>query len=184
MYYKKIVGEHLYLSPTDMELESAILTRWWNEDQEIADNNGFFNQLLNQEKVAEMLQKWNEGPFVFSVVEKAGNAFMGHISLFNIGRHELYATMGIYIGADYRHRGYGREAMKLFIDYIFQTQRFQALHLEVFDFNRRGVQIYQSLGFNECGRWHQALYHNGTLHDIVMMELLRGDWAKQRSTAH
>lgn len=180
MYYQKIVGEHLYLSPMNIETEKKILTKWWNEDQEIAFNNGFYAQLLNEDKVEETLRKWNEGPFVFSVVEKGSDAFMGHISLFNIGHQDQYATMGIYIGAPYRHKGYGRAAMTLLVDYIFRSQRFQALHLEVFDFNQRGYGIYQSLGFDECGRWHQSLYHDGTSHDIILMELLREDWMKHR----
>ena len=72
---------------------------------------------------------------------------MGHVSLFNIGHQDQYATMGIFIGADYRHQGYGREAMTLLMDYIFQSQRFQALHLEAFDFNQKGISLYQDLGF-------------------------------------
>lgn len=179
MYYKKLVGTHVYLSPADSAKETPILTRWWNEDQEIAANNGFYDRLLDEAKVAEMLQKWQESSLIFAIVEKASDTFMGHISLFDIGRHEQYATIGIYIGEDYRHQGYGQEAMQLLIDYLFQTQRFLALHLEVFAFNERGRKIYRQLGFQECGCWHQALYHNGEAQDIVMMELLRSDWLKR-----
>ncbi len=179
MYYQKIVGKCLYLSPMNIENEKGILTKWWNEDQDIAYNNGFYAQLLDEEKVMEILQKWHEGPFVFAIVNKESNEFMGHVSLFNFGHHDQYATMGIYIGPDYRHCGYGREAMTLLIDYIFQTQRFQALHIEVFDFNQRGYGIYESIGFRECGRWHQSFYHGGLSHDIILMELLREDWLKR-----
>ncbi len=180
MYYKKIVGEHIYLSPMNVEAEKEILTKWWNEDQDIAYNNGFYAQLLNEGKVTEILQKWNEGPFVFSIIRKDQDEFMGHVSLFNIGHQDQYATMGIFIGADYRHQGYGREAMTLLMDYIFQSQRFQALHLEAFDFNQKGIALYQDLGFKECGRWHQSFYHCGAAHDIVMMEILRKDWENRR----
>ncbi len=175
MYYKKLMGEHVYLSPIDIENEVKPMTKWLNEDEEIAYNNGFYGNLLGEGKIQEMMSKWNEGPFIFSIVEKEEDTFMGHISLFNFGPHEQYATLGIYLGKEFRHHGYGTEAMKLLIHYIFNTQRFNAIHLEVFGFNSKAYRSYERLGFKECGRWHKALYHQGESHDLIMMELLRED---------
>lgn len=176
MYYKKLIGDRLYLSPMDIEHETPILTKWLNEDQDIAYFNGFYGSLLGEQKTSEMMNKWNEGPFSFSIVSLENHAFMGHISLFNLGSHEQYATMGIYIGREYRQCGYGKEAMKLLIDYAFNTQRFNAIHLEVFGFNQNAFETYKKFGFKECGCWHHCLYHNGKSHDIILMELLREDY--------
>lgn len=175
MYYKKLVGEHLYLSPIDLENEVMPMTKWLNEDEDIAYNNGFYGSLLGEGKIQDLMSKWNEGPFIFSIVNLKDNAFMGHISLFNFGPHEMSATMGIYIGKEFRRHGYGQEAIRLFIDYIFNTQRLNAIHLEVFGFNMHAFKTYEKLGFKECGRWHKALYHQGKAHDIILMELLRED---------
>ena len=38
MYYKKIIGDHLYLSPMDIDHEADIMTKWLNEDQDIEFN--------------------------------------------------------------------------------------------------------------------------------------------------
>ena len=176
MYYKKIVGQHLYLSPMDIENEAEIMTRWLNEDRDIAYFNGFYGSLMGKDKISDMMSRWNEGPFVFSIVSLEDKSFMGHISLFNIASHELYVTMGIYLGEQYRHKGYGSEAIKLLCDYIFDTQRFNAIHLEVFGFNAHAVNAYKKAGFVECGRWHKALYHLGEYHDIILMELLKDDY--------
>lgn len=176
MYYKKLIGNHLYLSPIDIEHETPILTKWLNEDAAIAYFNGFYDRLLDEQKTNEMMSKWNEGPFFFSIVLHENNTFIGHISLFNFGSHEQYATMGIYIGNEYRQHGYGKEAIKLLIDYAFDTQRLNAIHLEVFGFNQNAFEIYKKMGFKECGRWHHSLYHKGMSHDIILMELLREDY--------
>ncbi len=173
MYYKKLVNDHLYLSPMDIENETAIMTTWLNEDQDIAYFNGFYGSLLGEEKTHELLNKWNEGPYSFSIISRQENAFMGHISLFNFDSHEQYATMGIYLGKEYRHQGYGKEAMELLIEYAFSVLRLNAIHLEVFSYNTHAIEVYQKMGFVECGRWHQARYHLGKSHDIVLMELLR-----------
>lgn len=173
MYYKKIVGEHLYLSPADLDHEAAIMTSWVNEDQDIAHCNGFYGALLGKEKTMNMMNKWNEGPFLFSIVQKETDEFMGHITLFGIDEHEEYATMGIYLGKEFRGHGFGQEAISLLVDYAFHTQRFHAIHLEVFSYNERAVAAYKKIGFVECGRWHQVHYHLGEYHDIILMELLK-----------
>ena len=175
MYYKKIIGDHLYLSPMDIDHEADIMTKWLNEDQDIAFNNGFYGSLLGKEKIVEMMNKWNEGPFSFSIVSFDKNEFMGHISLFGMDAHEQYATMGIYLGKEYRRHGYGKEAIQLLVNYAFNTQRYNAIHLEVFGFNTHAVETYKKLGFVECGRWHKAKYHLGEYHDVILMELLKQD---------
>ncbi len=176
MYYKKLVGERLYLSPIDIENEVKTMTKWMNEDEDIAHFNGFYGSLLGEEKVREMMSKWNEGPFIFSIVSQEKNEFMGHVSLFGMDSHEQFVTMGIYLGKEFRHCGYGQEAIRLLLRYIFDFQRFNAIHLEVFSFNKNAIKAYQKLGFKECGRWHKVKYHQGQLHDIIMMELLREDF--------
>lgn len=173
MYYKKLVGEHLYLSPIDLENEVKLMTKWLNEDEDIAYNNGFYGSLLGEEKIQNMMSKWNEGPFIFSIVNLKDDSFMGHVSLFDFGPHEQFATMGIYLGKEYRHQGLGQEAIRLLIQYVFATLRLNAIHLEVFSFNSHAIRSYEKMGFKECGRWHKALYHQGKSHDLIMMELLR-----------
>ena len=175
MYYRKLVGEHVYLSPVDIEHETKILTKWMNEDEELAIYNGFYGSLLGEEKVKEMLIKWNEGPFLFSIVNNQTNEFMGQISFFGIDAHEQYATMGIFLGKEYRKKGYGKEAMHLAIDYLFNTQRYHAIHLEVFSYNQNAYEMYKKMGFVECGRWHKVKYHQGISQDIILMELLKED---------
>ena len=176
MYYKKLVGNKVYLSPMDIDYEVPMMTKFMNEDMDIAYFNGFYDSLLGEDKVRELLMKWNEGPFAFSIIEKDTNAFMGHVSMFNADSHQQYITLGIYIAEQYRGRGYGKEAMQLAIDYAFNTQRYHTIHLEVFAYNTKALEIYKKLGFKECGRWHKARYHMGESHDIIMMELFREDW--------
>lgn len=176
MYYKKLVGNNVYLSPIDIENETPIMTKWLNEDQDIAYFNGFYGSLLGEEKISEKMNKWNEGPFMFSIVSLKDDSFMGHISLFNIDTHALHATMGIYLGSEYRKKGLGKEAMQLLIDYAFNTQRYNAIHIEVFGFNENAYHVYQKFGFKECGRWHNSLYHQGKYHDIILMELLKENY--------
>ena len=63
-----------------------------NEDEELAIYNGFYGSLVGEEKVKEMLLKWNEGPFLFSIINLETNEFMGQVSFFGI--YEMYKKFG------------------------------------------------------------------------------------------
>lgn len=173
MYYKKIKGNLVYLSPMDLKNEAKIITQWINEDEDIAYFSGFFNSLLGEEKTEKMIEKWNEDPFSFSIVDMKDHEYVGNISLFGFDSQKMVATLGIFIGKPYRGRGIGQEAIKLIIDYAFNSLNMRAIHLEVFAYNEKAYSVYKKLGFVECGRWHESRYHQGKYHDVILMELLR-----------
>ena len=70
MYYRKIEGDKIYLSPMDKKNEIPLLTRWFNEDPSIACNNGFISSVSNEEDISEMVDKWNESGMIFSIINK------------------------------------------------------------------------------------------------------------------
>ena len=43
--------------------------------------------------------------------------------------------------------GFGTEALKKFIDFIFKDENIRSISLTVFDFNQNAKQIYDKLGF-------------------------------------
>lgn len=178
MYYRKLCGNDIFLSPIDLENEYRILTQWVNEDDSIKNGNGFFAKILDENKIKEFLTTWNEGPCMFSIVTN-DNEFVGHITLFNFHQTN-YATLGIYIGPYYRNLGYGSQAMHLLLDYAFNQLNLHSIHLDVYEFNQDALRLYQSMGFTICGNYTDAIYHNGKYWSIILMELLKKDYLKER----
>ena len=168
MYYKKLKGEKVYLSPVDITNETPLMTKWLNEDEDLVYQNGFYRSVFNEDKTKALLEKWNEGPYMFSIVTN-DDEFIGHISLFNMTTYSV--TLGIYIASEYRHHGYGTEAMKLIKDYIFNELGYKNIHLEVFSYNKRAIKFYLALGYEICGIWHDERYAHGEYHDIILMEM-------------
>ena len=173
MYYRKIEGDKIYLSPMDKKNEIPLLTRWFNEDPSIACNNGFISSVSNEEDISEMVDKWNESGMIFSIINKKTNEFMGHVSFFGADGNKTFITMGIYIAEEYRQNGYGLEAIELSTDYMFRFQIYKSIHLEVFSYNDGAYKLYQKAGFKECGRYHNSRSFNGKYYDIILMELLK-----------
>ena len=48
MYYKRLIGTNIYLSPSDKENEKNILIKWFNEDTDIINNNNFSRLLVSE----------------------------------------------------------------------------------------------------------------------------------------
>jgi RimJ/RimL family protein N-acetyltransferase len=69
------------------------------------------------------------------------------------------ARLGITIGADYVSRGYGSEALHLFLDSFFGSMGFEEMKLDVAATNLRALRIYRALGFREVGQHYRPADH-------------------------
>ncbi len=101
----------------------------------------------------------------------------------------------IALGANARNRGVGTEATRLhlpapatsdrIIDYVFDViddPSVNRISLEVFDFNQRGLAVYEKVGFVREGVLRDALFWQDDFHDAIVMSILRRDHDLARST--
>jgi diamine N-acetyltransferase len=82
----------------------------------------------------------------------------------------------------YLGQGYGREAVRLLLDWGFRIQNWRKIWLSVLGSNERALRSYRAVGFVEEGRQRQHDYHNGAYHDLVLMGVLRDEWLAARTT--
>ncbi|MBU0494717.1 MAG: alpha/beta fold hydrolase [Chloroflexi bacterium] len=82
------------------------------------------------------------------------NQVIGELSLRQI-RLGQEARLGITLGADWIGRGYGTEALRVFIPYYFNILQFQQLLLDVAAANIRAVRCYENLGFQHVGEFRR-----------------------------
>lgn len=73
-------------------------------------------------------------------------------------------------------QGYGQEALTLLLDYAFLELNLHRLSLRVFSFNDRAVKLYKSLGFQHEGTCKEAIFRNGTWHDIELFALFQRNY--------
>ncbi|MEC5425841.1 GNAT family protein [Virgibacillus sp. C22-A2] len=102
---------------------------------------------------------------------------IGITSLINIDQKNRNAECIIDIGKkDYWGRGYGKEALKLLLDYAFLEMNLHRVSLRVFSFNERAISLYSRIGFKNEGVSRQSLFRNGSWHDIVHMGILQHEY--------
>ena len=170
-YFKKLVGENIYLSPMNTE-DYEKFTEWMN-DFDTTDYLGrsCFNTTLEGEK--EYLEKHAKGEMQFMIVRLEDDIAIGTISLDNICNINRRATLGIFIGdKSGRNKGYGTEAIRLMLDYGFNYLNLNNIKLDVLEFNKRALACYKKCGFKEYGRRRKANFLNGKYYDTIEMDIL------------
>src|SRR5712692_4136159 len=81
---------------------------------------------------------------------EADGKFIGQCGLFNFDQMAATCELGITIGdRDYWGRGYGREAIRLLLDYAFRLRNFRKVWLRTQANNERAIRAYQACGFVE-----------------------------------
>lgn len=177
MYYRKIVGERIYLSPVD-PADAAIYTRWMN-DPEVTLGLGNFDRVyteISERAILEDMAK-DAKNLSFAIVDKTGDRVIGNCGLFALDATRRIATIGIFIGeASHLSGGYGTEALALLIDFGFRSLNLHNLNLFYFSYNVRGERAYRKLGFQEVGRRREAIRYHGKYYDEVMMDLLEEEF--------
>jgi diamine N-acetyltransferase len=74
-------------------------------------------------------------------------------------------------------RGYGRAALRLAMAQAFEEHDAHRLWLDVKPHNERARALYRSAGFVEEGLLRDALYYGGRFESLVIMSILRPEWA-------
>lgn len=168
-YFKKLIGENIYLSPINKE-DYEKYTEWIN-DLDISLKLGNAHQIYTLKKEQEILEEISENSF--AIILKEDDKLIGNCGLINIEQVTRKAELGIFIGEkEYWNMGYGTEAINLLLDYGFNLLNLHNIMLEVFAFNKRAIECYKKIGFKEIGRRREAREIAGKRYDEVFMDML------------
>jgi len=101
---------------------------------------------------------------------EADGLFIGQCALFNFNVIHGTCELGITIGDhDYLGKGYGREAIRLLLDYAFRLRNVRKVSLMVNSTNARAMSAYAACGFKEEGRLRRHVWSDGEYIDLVSM---------------
>lgn len=103
-----------------------------------------------EEEWKEWYEDWiDQEPerFYAYVMRKADRVFIGEVCLHHHGSDDFH-EMGIVIEAAYRGKGYGKQALRLLLQYAFETMHVKAVH-NTFETDREGgaMALHISCGF-------------------------------------
>ena len=86
-------------------------------------------------------------------IETPDGVHIGNCTCYNIDTLHNEAELGIMIGdRDYWGKGYGADAVKTFMQFIFDELGMKRICIHTLDWNIRALKCFEKSGFTECGR--------------------------------
>lgn len=178
-YFKKMIGDRIYLSPkgtSDEEIEK--FTEWMNDFQ-VSDYIGRSSQITTicgEKEYLENAAKDSENRN-FDIIDLNNNKLVGTVGLSKFNCIERSAVLGIFIGeADYRSNGYGTEAINLLLEYGFKYLNLHSISLTLLSVNERAHRCYLKCGFKDTGKNREAIFLNGKYYDKLHMDILENEF--------
>jgi len=175
-YFKKVIGERLYLSPINKD-DVEIYTKWLNDYEVSGPLANLYAQtisLVSEQKALESLTSDGQN---YAMVLHDNDTLIGNISLQYIDNISRRADIGLFIGErDHRNKGYGSEALRLILGYGFKTLNLHNIMLRVDSDNEIAISCYKKVGFREFGRRRDAQFKDGKYIDVVYMDILDTDF--------
>lgn len=170
-YFKKLLGEKIYLSPRNTE-DVEKFTEWMN-DFHTTDYTGRSAYIITLEGEKKYFEENIDKNYNFFIVTLDTDKLIGTVGLEDYNAINRTATLGIFIGdKEVRNKGYGTEAIRLILDYGFNYLNLNNIKLDVMEFNERAIACYKKCGFKEYGRRRKAEFVNGKYYDRISMDVL------------
>ena len=175
----QIYGERIRLRAPERN-DIPMFVRWFNDAEVTAGLSLFLPMSLAQEEqwFENMLKlPAVEHPMVMEVQQGDDWLAIGNVGLMAFDNVARSAEVGIVIGEkEYWDQGYGSETIKVLLKHGFETLNLHRIFLRVTSFNERAVHAYEKIGFVHEGRLREAVYYQGTYHDMLRMSVLRHEW--------
>jgi RimJ/RimL family protein N-acetyltransferase len=175
MYFKKLIGSKVYLSPIDKN-DYLKYTQWVN-DMEVGLGMLFAFKQIDEESEKNALERLTKSEFNFAIIDIEKDQVIGNIGFPHIDYINHSGEAGIFIGdKNYWGSGYGTEALSLLLDFGFNILNLNSIHLKVYSYNNQAMKCYHKVGFKEAGRLREAKIIGGCKYDEVFMDILANEF--------
>lgn len=178
-YFKKLVGDRIYLAPKgSSEEEIEKFTEWMNDFQ-VTDYTGRTSQITTYDGEKQYLENVarDASNRSFNIVEIETDKLIGTVGLEHFNWIERSAVLGIFIGEkDFRSNGYGTEAIKMILEYGFKYLNLHSIRLDLLSINERAHKCYLKCGFKDTGANREQIFLNGKYYDKLHMDILEKEF--------
>ncbi|MDT3427250.1 RimJ/RimL family protein N-acetyltransferase [Paenibacillus forsythiae] len=174
-----LTGERVYLRPINAEdAEWYYHQLFGSETRRLTGTQ----KIYTKEQIERyVLKKADDASAVLLLIALNENdETIGDIAIQDIDPMNRNANIRIAVSEEHRQgKGYGREALRLMLEYGFGILNLHRIELEVYSYNNRALHMYEGLGFTKEGVRREALYYNHEYHDIITMSLLEKEYRQK-----
>jgi RimJ/RimL family protein N-acetyltransferase len=153
-----------------MEKEDLSLVKEWDNEVGIM---GEYEPIIQetQADLERQYDKLTEGQW-FGIEKKDGTK-IGLIAHFlSSGR----TAIGYALLPNERGKGYGSEAIKIMIDYLFLSKNIVRIQAETHPRNMASQRVLEKAGFRKEGIVRKSFFSRGEWRDAALFSILRDEW--------
>ena len=175
-----MTSSQVYLRPLTGEDAAAFVP--WVNDAEVTRTLAVGAAVMDRQAERAWIEKMNASgsDVLFGIVVQETDRLIGSIGLNQIDFRYRSASLGMMIGEKSMWgKGYGTEATRLVVRYAFEELHLNRVQLHVYEYNLRGLRVYEKVGFRREGVLRQEHVYDGRFWDTVVMALLREEWGKR-----
>jgi RimJ/RimL family protein N-acetyltransferase len=170
-------GTYVMLTPLRPP-DAPLLLHWINDREQVlwnapykpvseAQHHAWFDTIQQRSDVA-----------IFGIRLLDTQKLIGACQLHSINAVHRSAALQIRLGeVAERGHGYGTDAVHLLLRFAFKDLNLWRVSLQVFSHNAAALRVYEKVGFVREGLLRQAAYIDGSYVDVVVMGILREDYA-------
>ncbi len=172
----RLESERIYLRPF-CQLDAPIILESTRDD-EIRYMTGT-KSTFSLEQITKHIDHIsnNSSRYDFAICLKSTDEMIGELSILDIDEENKRAGFRIsMLSIAVTGQGYGTEAIKIILRFVFEQLSLNRLQLEVFSHNLRGIKAYEKVGFVKEGTLRQSLFYNDAYSDEIIMAILKSDY--------
>lgn len=173
-----IEGQRIYLREVSLADVDRDYCRWMN-DAEITQYLESRFEKWSVKKLKDYVSKILKNPdyVFFAIISKDENKHIGNIKIGPINRIHNFADVGIVIGErSYWGKGFATEAIKLVVNYAFNTLNLHKLTAGVYANNVGSIKAFQKAGFLVEGRRKKHFSLDGNYVDGMLLGIIHLGW--------
>ncbi|MDD3806898.1 MAG: GNAT family protein [Candidatus Marinimicrobia bacterium] len=154
------------------ELASDEKLRFFSSDEP-------FRKLMHKEFVYNYLKyimPLTEYYMPFVILENETGRPVGQIHAGHIDHDNHNCMIGFEIHPHFQRHGYGNDAVKTLLDYLFFDIKLHRVGAEVYEYNIASQKLLEKVGFVLEGRLVQWLYRKERYWDKLLYGVLQAEW--------
>lgn len=183
----KLIGEKVLLrEATQEDVNELYYWKYEEKNQEAKKWNAPYipERRITKEKYINSWKKEYEFfpsvPRILAII--INEKTVGTVSCYWVDKHTNWLETGIVIyDSAYWSGGYGTEAYRMWIDFLFESTHLHRLGMSTWSGNIRMIKTAAKIGMKEEARVREARIVNGEYVDSVKMGMLRREWESHRS---
>ncbi len=160
------------------------LLRQWVNDPELRSQVVDWSPHISAEEQRRWFESTcNDSSTLRFMIELAGES-VGMAGLWRIDQQAHSAEMGIKIGStSARSRGLGTDTVRTLTRFAFEDLDLHRLWARILANNSASLRVFiEKCGWHQEGRLRQAAFRDGAYHDVVIVGLLREEFADNAET--